>query len=88
MKVTNNHTDAAHLDIKRCHLPAVMEVQCPWCRKRWCIDFLGYEYLSYPKVNSPFRYTCHCSSCDHEWPVMLKLTMTLEVTEGGRDAQG
>ena len=65
---------------KRTYLPGVMlKSTCPKCGTPWTKD-LGSDYLSYPVVGKPhnaYGY-CHNEACEHEWPVMVIVRLTIE----------
>jgi len=66
-------------DCKRCYLPGVTIRQtCPKCQHP-VIDDLTSHGLSYPVMNAAFSYNMYCRECDHEWKVVLKLNISLEI---------
>lgn len=73
----------ASLDIKRCYLPIVVTTECPHCGMT-VVKHLKSDYLSYPKVNTPFdMHMYHCIEHDdrdeeHEWTVRVILRVTME----------
>jgi hypothetical protein len=79
MQVQGTVKPGIELEIKRCYLPGVsLEGTCPKCGAPYARDCED-DYLSYPTVNEPFKETCYCAKCQHEWKVTLRLTITLEV---------
>lgn len=86
MKITNTKTDEAFdLDIKRCYLPIVITDTCPLCGVE-VERHLNGHYLSYPKLNVPFKITMYHyverengKDEEHEWQaekeVVLRITM-------------
>lgn len=72
---------AGEVDCKRFYLPGVvLRTVCPKCSAPHVRDF-GDHYLSYPTMNAPEVHTLYCDGCSHEWPVTLRLTVSLaEVT--------
>jgi hypothetical protein len=76
VKATGTMTGA--IDAKRFRMPGVeITSKCPQCGRPWRKD-LARGYLSDPVVNEPFNAYGHCLECDHEWPVMVVLRVTLE----------
>lgn len=67
------------LEVKRFYMPGfTLEGKCPECGEEYVHDF-GTDYLSYPKVGEAFDHDCYCVECDHEWTIVLKLNIGLEV---------
>ncbi len=64
--------EGAELD-KRTYLPGIIiRSVCPKCGEPWERD------LSYPEVGKPVDANGFCGKCEHEWPVMVVLRLTVE----------
>lgn len=80
IEITDSPTN---LDIKRCYLPIVVASECPHCGLM-VEKHLESDYLSYPKVNTPFEMPMyHCIEHEnrdeeHEWKVKVVLRVTME----------
>jgi hypothetical protein len=63
---------------KRTYVPGVvLRSVCPKCMTPWEQD-LGRECLSYPTIGEPHNVGGYCSKCQHEWPVMVIVRLTIE----------
>jgi hypothetical protein len=65
---------------KRFYLPGItIKSKCPKCGTPWERD-MGGDYLSYPTVGQPSNAYGYCRNeeCEHEWPVMVIVRVTLE----------
>lgn len=75
----------ASLDIKRCYLPIVITTECPQCGLM-VSKHLESDYLSFPKVNTPFDMPMYhriehdegMRDEEHEWKVKVILRVTME----------
>lgn len=65
-------------DDKRFYTPHVMTTECPECKETVERDCSSW-YFAYPTFNSQFELTLHCDSCEHEWPVTVRLNLALEI---------
>ena len=70
------------IDIRRFRLPVVIKSKCPRCSKIVELD-LEDQYLSYPKVgrNEEFLYHECDDGEDSEWPVPVRLEITISVLD-------
>lgn len=75
--------EPASLDIKRCYLPIVITDTCPTCGAV-VTKHVASDYLSYPKVNTPFEISMyHCieteeKDIEHDWKIKVVLRVTME----------
>lgn len=66
---------------KRTYLPGItIKSTCPKCGEPWQRN-MKHDYLSYPVVDAPVNAYGYCGKCEHEWPVMVVVRMTLEPAE-------
>lgn len=69
------------LGIKQFSLPGVsLRVTCPQCQVQIRKNLggrAGYQYLINPPVGKPFLHQIQCEDCHHEFPVRLRLDITL-----------
>ena len=40
---------------------------------------LADEYLAFPHMNRTWAVWCWCPECDHEWPINVRLNVSLEL---------
>lgn len=67
------------LDVKRFHMPGIrLEQPCPKCEAPFVREF-AEDYLSDPCVGKPEYAYGYCNKCDHEWPIMVIVRVTLEL---------
>ena len=65
------------------YVPGVkLEGVCPKCCAEYTRDFKD-AYLSYP-LNVPEEVPCCCNLCGHEWIVLVRLNVSLELVEPKR----
>jgi hypothetical protein len=73
-----NRAEPFEVEVKRFYVPAVVACDCPNCGERVTHD-MENDYLSYPVANEPFDHGMYCAKCEHEWTVLLTLTVRVEV---------
>lgn len=70
---------------KRTYLPGIeIYATCPKCGEEDVRD-MAHSYLSYPKVGQTIDARGVCGNCDHEWPVLVVLRLTLEPAPAGAE---
>jgi hypothetical protein len=69
------------LDVKRFRMPYRVEGQCPKCGANYVRDFSGDAYLSYPVTNTDTELCGYCSTCDHQWPVIVLVDVVVRLIE-------
>jgi hypothetical protein len=77
-----NKTVPFAIEIKRFHLPVIIEGNCPKCNAIYKYDLYQAGYLSYPLINVPESFTCYCCECNYEWKILLQLNLNLELIKG------
>lgn len=76
--VTITGTMKGELDVKRFYMPGVkIKCKCPACGAPWEMD-MALDYLSYPSAGKPTNASGYCGKCEHEWPVMVIVRVTVE----------
>lgn len=67
---------------KRQYMPYVLEWKCAGCGVDCKIDFTD-DYLSYPDLTGkkPYIFSGYCGECDHETPIALKLSLSMELAK-------
>lgn len=71
------------LDIKRLYLPFVLRGACPQCgtKSQRDLNTDSGGYLSYPRINAPFRVDLWCEPCNRAWEVVIQLDFHLSVQD-------
>lgn len=79
MSVKIEGTASGRVEMKRFLLPGVVQHQtCPECGHKRTKDYAD-EYLEFPFLNRTWALWCWCPECDHEWPIAVRLNVSLEL---------
>lgn len=68
---------------KRQHVPYRIIDNCPQCLKETVVDLTEEDSLYSAKIGQPAKvyFSCHRIDCAHDWTVLVRVTITLEVIQ-------
>jgi hypothetical protein len=81
MRIEEDATVDGRLAVKHFNVPGfAIHGACPACGAPYLTDF-STRHIEYPVVNEPFDFTCYCQHCEHEWAIIIRINLAIEIVK-------